>query len=172
MTITVNGNEIHTTPRFWKWMQQCQLYRAGMPTFKRPCTFNTTNDSIIVAMHLLAYTSIKYAVDYQPMAVGALNGYVFGSVNYLIDGDDIYMIYQSVRTGEKEQISLKQLSTGSHVYSAVNMMSLTHKVSEPTIVKDKPVIVRNDPVIVKDNAQITLDRFVAACESIPMGTPA
>ena len=106
------------------------------------------------------------------MAVGALNGYVFGSVNYLIDGDDIYMIYQSVRTGEKEQISLKQLSTGSHVYSAVNMMSLTHKVSEPTIVKDKPVIVRNDPVIVKDNAQITLDRFVAACESIPMGTPA
>ena len=172
MTITVNGNEIHTTPRFWKWMQQCQLYRAGAPTFKRPCTFNTTNDSIIVAMHLLTYASIKYAVDYHPRSVGALNGYVFGSINYIIDGDDIYMIYQSARTGEKEQVSLRQLSTGSYVYSVVKMMELTHKVSEPTIVKDKPVIVKDDPVIVKDNAQITLDRFVAACESIPMGTPA
>jgi hypothetical protein len=164
MTITVNGNEIHTTPRFWKWMKQCQVYRAGMPTFQRPCTFNTTNDSIIVAMHLLTYASIKYAADYHPRSVGALNGYVFGSINYVIDGDEIYMIYQSARTGEKEQVSLKQLSTGSHVYSVIKMMELTHKVSEPTIVKD-------DPVIVKDDPQITLDRFVAACESVPMGTP-
>jgi len=168
MTIMVNSKPVNTTPRFWKWMNECALYRAGTPTFERPCTLTTSTDSVIVAMHLLAYTSIKYPMDYYPRAVGAINGYTFGAINLVLDDGEMYAIYQSSRTAEKEQVSLMHLATNAHVYSIRKMKDVTLNVTEPVLVKDQHAV-----PIVKDNVSVTLDKYITASGvDVPMGTPA
>ena len=147
--IHVNGNQVPATERFWHWMNNVTVYRGCES--QDWASLQLPQDAGVISFHLLTYFAIKYP---EKQLVGkhasSFGGRAFGCIGIQRDGDDVYLIYKSARTGKQEQVLFKCDKTGQRFCSLRAMNAFTKKLTSPTLIKDSfglATITKGVPVV-------------------------